>query len=558
MRRVVIALLLGLTGLSFLCADPTLVYRGEPLYEQVRRLVLAAETAPPPRVSPTTYGELLLTMRRIDVGALPRELVGEFREVYAELSARDQESPTDARVPYGSVGVESNVELYLHTADEADEWRHWYPDRRPILSVPMRAWPMNGMYIAFDLDWRKNYPMYPGYPNVDTINPDPITNIPFDVLETDMQFPFQALVSLGGDRWSLQFGRSRVAMGFGETGSLMLGDHVEYHDFLLANVTGHLFSYRALYLDLEPWITTTTSADERIIFGHRLEMRPAPWLSLAANEFFVFAYHPVELRYLNPLMIMHSWFVTDLGNDFLNFEFSVRPLRGLELYGHLAVDQLQSAVERERGYGETEPEAFGYLAGAQYTAPWREGWLTAGTEWVFTDPWLYLGRRQLTGFTYRRRVQAENVLPSATKLIVEKSLGYPAGPDYYGITAYLHADYSPGFRAGGDLTYGVKGENDIQRYLPADDLEDAQRTTPSGDAPEHIIAGRLVADAKLARFSIGRIPVTVRGGAILDVVHVWDNDHVPGARYFDVQFSPYLSLETTSVIGSFSEPARAQ
>ena len=537
LRRLVTTSFLSVVLVCSLAADPRLIYRTDAVYDQVRSLALEAQVPPPSRTSPITAAELSLVLDRIDSTTLDPEQLRQYRGLREVLAAPGAE--VGQFEPVGTVGLVTATELYLHTAGDADEWMYWYPDRKPLLSIPIRARPVSFLAIELDLDWRKNYPLFPGT-GLATVNPDPLSNIPFNTLESDVQFPFHALVSLGGERWSLQFGRSRVALGFGEGGSLFVSDHVDYHEFLMASVFGHLASYRALYLDLESW--SSSPPEERMFFAHRIELRPWDWLSLAANDGFVVAELPIELRYYNPLMIMHSWFVPNFGNSLLNFEFALRPISGLELYGHLGIDQLSSALERERGYADGEPQALGFLAGAQYVWSAAGVELTAGTEWAFLDPWMYLGRTELGSFTYRRRVQAENVLPAGAKVLIEKALGYPAGPDYYRTMAYATSRFPGGHAAAVELGFAAKGENNVGRFLPPVNDADALRITPSGPAPEFIFHIRAAGDAALASFLVATLPVELHAGGVLDFIRVVNNDFQAGAVLTDVQFSPYVLL----------------
>ena len=539
---VVIALLLLAAAVPAGPANPGTATTHDPVYRSVRRLALATGGSPPSAVSPISFAELESVLRNLDVDRLSEQELEEYREVLRFVSAEPPETPD------GTVAVVSTVELYLHSSDEQDEWLYWYPDRRPLLSIPFRVYPASGLGITADLDWRKNYPVYPGYESTyTTVAPDPMSNVFGDLRETDVQFPFQAMLTAAGTSWSVQFGRSRIGWGLGHDGSLLLSDHVDYHDFFMASLFGKVASYRGLYLDLEPWLNGGGTDPDRVYLGHRVELRPVPWLTLAANEALVFHGKPIELRYLNPLVILHSWFIPQYGNSMINLEASVRPLGGLEVWGHLAIDQIQSAIEEDRGYADSEPEAMGYLAGAAYTLPVREAWLTVGTEWSYLDPWMYIGRDLLGGFSYRRRVQAENVLPNGAKVIVEKSLGYPYGPDYYGVTGFAELEAAGDYRFTLDVGFHAKGENDVGRVLPPVDEPDAARVTPSGPAPEFVASARLTADGTFLETELWGIPIRLSGGAVLDVVRVLNNDHQSGVILWDAQFSPSISLTTVLV-----------
>ncbi|HKJ85660.1 MAG TPA: hypothetical protein VKA06_06270, partial [Spirochaetia bacterium] len=124
MRRVFLLVLSAAIGVATLVADPTLVFRDDPIYEQVRRIALHAGTNPPPQVSPITRAELMLVLQRID----PEELSARVRQDY--MDAVERLADSSPGVPYGTVGLGATAEFYAHTADEPDEWIHAYPDRR--------------------------------------------------------------------------------------------------------------------------------------------------------------------------------------------------------------------------------------------------------------------------------------------------------------------------------------------------------------------------------------------------------------------------------------------
>ena len=539
--------------------EATLVHADDALARAVARLCLAAQTAPPPAVSPLPATELERALLRIPAGRLSPRLQAEHRRLLELTRARitpdslrpdgtadpltAQFAPAGngpARPPAGRVGAVSTLEGYFHSGSQADEWRYAYPDRTSLLTVPVRVWPLPNLYVRVDVDLKQNYTTYPG---TETINPDPLVNVPLDVREVHAQFPDVAVLSAAGRHWSVQWGRDRAGWGLGETGSLILGDHNEYYDFVSAALVSDLVSYRALYVDLEPWTDGGGTADERAAIYHRLEGTFFPWLTATANELMLFTNKPMELRYLNPFYFMHNYFIPGLSNSLVSLELALRPLPGLEIYGHFAMDQIQSGLERERGtYVNYEPEAFGYLAGARYTMPIAPGWITMGTEWVFTDPWMFLGRTRLQSLTYRRRVQAENVDPNGTKIIVERSLGYPEGSDYYGITLYTDAVLWTHYRLTAQARYAVKGENTVSRPVDVADEADALRETPSGPAPETRLEGRLEGRADLARFPVLGLPARLEAAFTLDLIHEWNDDQNEGRRYTDVQFSPSITF----------------
>jgi hypothetical protein len=532
MKRGILLLFLSGAILAAAFSNPDLVRVDDRLYEEVRRLALLAQAPPPPTVSPLSKSELLQVLKRID----PEQLSETQHETYRKLLSELANEPfASTSLPVGAV---VGLEAYVHTNDEADEWRYTYPDRLSLLEIPIRVAPLDNLALLMDLAVRKNYPIYP---SAETFVPDPISNVPSDARELEVQFPHLAVVSAAGERWSAQFGRGRVGFGLGETGSLLLGNHVEWYDYLLLQFHGDLAAYRALYVDLEGWKSASEPVLDRMFFAHRIELTPTPWLSLAATDGFIYEGLNIEMRYFNPLMILHSFFVPRYGNVILNFEFSVRPLSGLELWAHVNIDQLQSGYEKERGYGLTEPRALGFLAGAEYVMPLDSSWLTIGTEWVYLDPWMYIGRTLLQSFTYRRRVQAENARPQGAKIIVEKSLAYPAGPDHYSATLYGELDLVRDVTLRLELTHGAQGENKLGQTVEGLTEEQAQFRTPSGANAEYFVEARVSADARVTEFELWGLPVELRAGAIVDAMQIWNNDHIAGASYFDLQLAPFIS-----------------
>lgn len=537
--RLATALLVSLIALAPLSAidsaNARTVSANDPLYQSVRRLALVSGSIPPQAVSPISLAELESVLLAIDSDALSPVEQDEYQRVLKLIEATGNS-------PAAGFGLGIDIEGYLHISDEADEWWHWYPNRRPLLRVPITVNPLPGLTIDVQLDWRKNYPTFPDDLTYQTVNPDPFSNVFSDLRETDVQFPFLALTSAAGDRWSVQFGRSRLSWGSGHTGSLLLSDHAEYHDFLMASLFGKRAGFRALFLDLEPWISEGSSTEpERAFLARRVELQPFNWLSLAANEAMIFHGKPIELRYLNPLVLLHNWFLVNYGNSMINLEVAARPMAGLELWAHLAIDQIQSQIEEERGYPDREPEAFGFLAGVEYVLSVGTGWVTVGTEWVYLNPWMYIGRSILGGFSYRRRVQAENVLPSGAKVIVTKPLGYPLGPDHYGITTYLELNTYPRINSSVEVGLYATGENGVNRDLPAVDESDASRVTPSG-VGEFVGLGRITADLLLHTIELGGLRINLSAGGVFDLLRVQNNDHQAGVVLWDFQASPYVSL----------------
>ena len=108
---------------------------------------------------------------------------------------------------------------------------------------------------------------------------------------------------------------------------------------------------------------------------------------------------PLELRYLNPMMIFHSFFSWDdypqwgsgkgdyIGSVFsLDLEWAFRP--GWALYGQIVINEFSTPYEAAN-FPDQPPRGMGYLLGAEYVhtlSNWIFSWYG---ELVYTDPFLY-------------------------------------------------------------------------------------------------------------------------------------------------------------------------
>jgi hypothetical protein len=158
---------------------------------------------------------------------------------------------------------------------------------------------------------------------------------------------------------------------------------------------------------------------------HYLQVRPHRTLSVSITEG-VMVNAPLELRFLNPFTVFHSYesykTYTDYNDNFQNPKEGINPENGepytgnetvmdtdgtsrigsylgvklewqpvkyFRLYGLYVMDQLQLGYEQDNHKDKLTPNAQGFQAGAELSLPVKDGYLSFGLEGVYTQPYLY-------------------------------------------------------------------------------------------------------------------------------------------------------------------------
>ena len=168
------------------------------------------------------------------------------------------------------------------------------------------------------------------------------------------------------------------------------------------------------------------------------------------------------------------------------FDINIVPIKGLRLYGQFGMNQFQTPSELKGGASYI-PNSMGGIAGAEYAFSLPIGYLLITGEFMYADPWLYIGyTKGISFYTFRK----ENVHASSDydKSLMEYWIANPYGPD--SITAFLKTSLIIPHKYKADLTYRFvsKGENEEKffkatgDYYPSESNPDpAKYKTPSGN-----------------------------------------------------------------------------
>lgn len=247
------------------------------------------------------------------------------------------------------------------------------------------------------------------------------TNLMTFAKEFQANWPRDSQMTLGGTWWNLSLGRGPIKWGVGQSGNLVIGDHIDSHNNLNISFFSEEFKLQLLYLFLP---NPVQDPEQRVFMGHRLETQPRPWLRLAFTENVMFKGESLPLTYIDPTYIYHNHYNNTMLNALASAEIHLALASGLSLHAQFALDQFQFSNE-----GGGESNAAGQLFGVTHTAQIAQGFLSTTLEFVRTDPSLY--RRNQVDFLLIRGLK-NNGNPMQFDY-----LGYKWGSDSIALSAEM-------------------------------------------------------------------------------------------------------------------------
>ncbi|TVR57350.1 MAG: hypothetical protein EA426_12235 [Spirochaetaceae bacterium] len=498
-RPAIIGLIIVICAAS-LSADASWAQRlvpiDDPVYDYLEGYYRALGTVMPDSVRPMSHARILSLLdppgtRPATPAAAPYR-AAIIERLSAAESARFVLSESEFRArltPTVSVG------LYLQEVP-VDGKPALDRDTRPVFfSMPLEFAFGRFLYARGDVDLAQDLNAINRAPN----NP---TNLPSEIMMLDVGFPSRAYISFGSTNLGASFGRDRHAWGPSETGGLTLSGNHSYLDALRLTASYSRFSYTSLTAFLEPWAEDDQLPTswryvppysdfsvqhryrlwEKTLYLHRFTIRPWDFLRFSFTEGAIIGGYPADIRYLNPLMVFHSFFDFRRNTSMAELEIEVAPFRGVGLWGSFYFNDL--LLPQEAAAGATEPNAVAYQVGAEYEraltrSPSAHFVARVGGEFYYGDPYVYVRESILRSFINRDRVHTNyrydpdnEEEPWKQQLgqtaWVDTFLGSPFGNDSVAVTAWLGLA-APGLFES-KLTYtnhrdGERGPTDI---LPRD------------------------------------------------------------------------------------------
>jgi hypothetical protein len=398
-------------------------------------------------------------------------------------------------------------EFYYKSNDDLP-WVYGRNDRQPFAVFPL-SFALSS-YVAMESD------LYLGENRMLSNANDNYFNFPFDkfidgVEPIDTNMPKRAYLSMGfpfGQGLGLNFkiGLGDEILGRTKTGSVIFSDNMRGFSYGTLSFYAPFISYAAGVMELE-----TT----KYLYLHHLQISLLKRLSFGLIEG-AMVNAPFELRYLNPLMIFHSFagwetyedYNEDLANNpssydkgdsrvgsYLGLTLDFRPWKFGRFYGLAAMNQFQLPSERD-GSGDSVPDGLAFQLGYESLIPVSgrlfnrdySGHLKFGIEGVYTYPYMYILANK--GWSYYRESQEVGNDDD-----IREWVGSPFGPDSAAGTVWLGYQGSswgfsqgePHWSASLSFLFLVQGENSSAAIFDDPGYYKRSRsemlsTTPSGTA----------------------------------------------------------------------------
>ena len=533
-RRSVPALVFFFCALPLFSGPLVMFSPGDPLLEDLRAVVREGGKSflslTPPLASP----EAAAALEGIDPALLSEGGRRRYRRIADALTPAPviQFNKDESGFPAVAAAFQVNAALEGRWRSAAEvPWLKRDTSSPALLSLPLQVF-LGDTVELFAEPFAAADPWYYNHPAASWGS-----NVPWEAPRFDLNVPLRAYAAAGGAWWNFQLGRDRLSFGPGRTGNLAVSDNPDYYDFARLSFFPRIFKY-SIVVSQMPLNAAGLLADtaamgakdannieetvHRYLYLHRLDIRFFDRLSLGLSEGVMAGNAPLELRYLNPLMVFHSFFSWkdypgwgkesgDMTGSLFSADIAWAVYPGWALYGQIVINEFSTPYEAAH-FPDQPPPGMGYLAGAEYRGGAGAWFLSAYMELVYTDPYLYTLSSPFASMIWMRRSS-----DLGNKDLRYAWIGHGEGRDMFLAGA--------GFSAGGerlrlslDLSFKMQGEHGIAWDW---DIAGNSQKSPSGTAET---LGRALAGASFMVHPSLTLSAWL-GGTVL-----FDAGHVPGNR----------------------------
>ena len=365
-KKLLTLTILALLAISSLAAAITDVNRQEvvsidsPIYWAMKNLYISQGLALPSTTGPWTMAELDMMLERLT----PPQPGSPWRETYeylvSEIGHEPRIEPQAAEGIFGfTISADVALDGYYHTNPtdfgDVDMWGDVdqlgdFNTPTPLLSIPLETWFGNNIYgyASFDLGANRTFNDKSGqtgsnwYTNILMVPPSAIDDL-------NLNFPYRAFGSIGGDWWNISIGRDKLRWGPGESGNLTISDQIPYHNNARFTAFSKVFKYTFSissfihpmnYTDDEGNLSLKYSQNAprkglSMFIAHRLEWRIFDKVNMALTESIMYQSEDNQFDFLvlSPTAIFHNYYIRSNANSLLSFEFDWTFVDHWNLYG---------------------------------------------------------------------------------------------------------------------------------------------------------------------------------------------------------------------------------
>lgn len=316
-------------------------------------------------------------------------------------------------------------------------------------------------------------------------------NLRYDLSQYDFYTPKVANASFthvfdSGWGFNLHVARSGLQIGNTSTGSIIYNSTFDTNVYFHTEIFSRQFKYEMNVIEINH-----SDNEEKFMYLHSMEVIPWKWLKIGFLEGTLIN-GGFSLRYLNPLMILHSFGTwTEMNSEweeevygeahtcaYMGLSLEILPCKNTRIYCLYSQDEIQPPNELKSDAGRSYPDGWGYQAGLEIKIPEEHGgWYSTGFEAIYTTPFLYIKQaKEWSLYSYRYNMQSNGSTPLCSWI------GTPFGPDAIGFQTKFgytmpkkwSAEANYLFLAHGTNSFGIFSEynkdsegNIYNNYYPA-------------------------------------------------------------------------------------------
>jgi hypothetical protein len=299
---------------------------------------------------------------------------------------------------------------------------------------------------------------------------------------------------------NLAIGTGDNFFGKTRTGSIIISEYLERTPYAQASIYSPAFKFTTQVLQYEV---------NKYQYMHYLQVKPHKMISVSLAEG-VMVNAPLELRFLNPFTICHSYesyktysnYNKDLGHEknfteleelwdknpdgtdiydrtydpnnqsrigsYFGVKLELQPIRNLRFYGLFVMDQFNLPMKKSEWMDTLYPDAAAFQAGAEYSFPVQNGYFEFGLEGVYTYPYVYVMWDK--GWSFYKEV------PGIYHYTLRCWTGSPFGPDTVAGTFWAGYRASTIWYAGFSFEISARGErSDLSIFDRDNSIDDTYR-----------------------------------------------------------------------------------
>jgi len=387
-----------------------MILTGDPVLDDLQFLSIESGNSFLSFSPPLSPHELHIFLDSIDESSLSQPASEAYYRVLKRLSPGSPLSFSTKNFA-GFLNINSTLEGKVRLNEDIS-WQSEYLSVAPLISIPIRL--HFSEYVQLYIE-----------PHI-SVKPDTINNNIFPLGEGINYWPVRSFAAVGGSFWNFQIGRDNILWGTSHSGSLTFSNESSFYDFARLSFFIKYIKYSMmvsqlpLYLnsDLflspgdisypEDWEKSLTKTMQRYYYLHRLDVNLFDKVSIGFMEGVMAGNSPIEIRYLNPLIIFHSLFSwrdyekwgdeeRTMNGSLFSIEVNWNIIKSLAFYGQFVMNQF--ALKTELDYDSNQPpNALGYLAGLHYTHTFNTWASIFYLEFIYTDPYLSINTSPFSSF----------------------------------------------------------------------------------------------------------------------------------------------------------------